>query len=67
MITWLIIGFIVQAIIIIERAIRLPEILGLLDWKDPMTWVGSVGAIIFNVLVWPLAIVAEGINIYYGQ
>lgn len=67
MFTYFIIGLIVQAVIIVERAIRVPEFFSLLDWKDPMTWVGLAAGICYNTILWPVAIFAEIINIYYGQ
>ena len=62
---YLIIGLIVQLIIVVERAIRMPYV-----WKDcghMMWWVGFISTAIFNITVWPLTIVAEGYNIYNNQ
>lgn len=67
MTTYIIIGFIVQAVIIIERAIRVPEFFGLVDWKSWVTWASIVGGILYNVLLWPMTVIAEIINIHYGQ
>ena len=70
MITYFIIGIIVQLVTIIERAIRIPGL-----WRHNnegwQYWIGFwatiiVGSII-NVLVWPLTIICEIINIAHGE
>lgn len=59
MLTYLIIGLIVQAVILIERAIRLSGYWDLLDFKDWRTWVGLLYGITVNTVLWPLTIIME--------
>ena len=60
------IGIIIQAIIVVERAIRFPEI-----WTEGYShlwfWIGFVTTAIYNVMAWPVTIVAETYNIYKNQ
>lgn len=71
MLTYLIIGVIVQACILIERAIRLPELLDFTGREGWKFWVAYIATVIvgcaFNVLIWPVTIVAEIYNIYKHQ
>lgn len=70
MITYFIIGIIVQLVILIERVIRIP---GLCRHNNEgwQYWVGFWATIIvgstINVLVWPLTIICEIINIAHGE
>lgn len=59
MITYFIIGLIVQMVILIERAIRVPEYWTLLEFDKLITWVSLAGGIVINVLAWPLSIIME--------
>lgn len=66
MLTYLIIGLVVQLVILIERFIRLPDLwayMKSLDWK---AWMGMIIGIIINVLAWPLSIVMEIWLIVHG-
>ena len=69
MITYFIIGIIVQLVIIIERVIRIPG-LWLHNNEGRPYWVGFWTTLIvgctINVLVWPLTIICEIINIAHG-
>ena len=59
MLTYLLIGVIVQTVILVERWIRLYDVLNLLDFKDWRTWASLAYAIVVNIVLWPLAIVME--------
>lgn len=59
MLTYLIIGLIVQAVILIERAIRFSDYWDLLDLKDWRTWGGLLYGITVNTVLWPLTIIVE--------
>lgn len=59
MLTYLIIGIIVQLVIMIERTIRIPDLWSLLDVKDWKSWTALLVGIIINVFGWPLSIVME--------
>lgn len=64
MITYFIIGTIIQFVIIIERYVRLTEVRE--AWKSWKTWVGAVVIGIVNIILWPITIVFEVINIKNG-
>ena len=66
MITYLIIGIIVQAVIIIERAIRVPGYFELIDWKDWRLYVGLLYGITVNVALWPIAVFSEILLVVHG-
>ena len=66
MLTYLIIGLIVQAMIMIERAVRVPEYWSVIDFKDWKTYVSITVAIIINVVAWPLSIIMEGWLVIHG-
>ena len=66
MLTYLIIGLIVQMAIIIERAIRVPEYWSLVDFKDWRIQASLVVGIIINVVAWPLSIIMEIFNVIHG-
>ena len=61
MITYFVIGIIVQIVILIERYCRLDEVRVL--WKDKSIygWVFLVSVI--NIVIWPITIVSEIITI----
>lgn len=59
MLTYLIIGIIVQIVIIVERAIRIPDLWTLLELKEWKTWAALAVGIVLNVLAWPLSIIME--------
>lgn len=59
MLTYLIIGIIVQIVILAERAIRIPYYWDLIDFKDWRTWVGLLYGITVNTVLWPLSVVME--------
>lgn len=59
MLTYLIIGLIVQTVVIIERAIRVPDYWSLIDFKDWKTWTAFLYGITVNTLFWPLTIIME--------
>ena len=65
MLTYFVIGIIVQIVIFIERMIRVPEIYQAwwTGWKD---WLMFIGLIAINVAIWPVAIVCEIINVILG-
>lgn len=65
MFTYLIIGLIIQLFIVIERAMRFPEVWE--GWKHFWFWVGFLSTAMINVIVWPVTIVAEAYNIYKNQ
>ena len=66
MLTYLIIGLIVQLAIIIERAIRVPDYWSLIDFKDWKTYGTLAVAIAINVIGWPLSIVMEIWAVIHG-
>ena len=66
MITYFIIGIIVQLAIIAERTIRIPGIWNTDELKRLDFWVGLFSMFIVNVLLWPLTIVCEIFAIIYG-
>lgn len=59
MLTYFIIGLIVQLAIIVERAIRVPEYWTMMEFDKLVTWVSLIVGIIINVLAWPLSIIME--------
>ena len=59
MLTYFIIGIIVQLVIIVERTIRVPEYWDLIDFKDWRIWVGLLYGITVNTLLWPFSIIME--------
>lgn len=61
MITYFVIGIIVQLVILIERYCRLYEVRVL--WKDKGIYVWTLLFSVINVVAWPIAIIAEIINI----
>ena len=61
MITYFVIGIIVQIVILIERYCRLYEVRVL--WKDKGIYVWTLLFSVINVVTWPIAIIAEIINI----
>lgn len=61
MITYFVIGIVVQIIILIERYCRLYEVRVL--WKDKGTYVWTLLFSVINVVTWPIAIIAEIRNI----
>lgn len=67
MITYIIIGIIVQLIITAERAVRFPENWTGEELKHWAFWVIFILYAIFNVISWPLAIVCEIYNIIKKQ
>lgn len=64
MITYFIIGTIIQFVIIIERYVRLMEVRE--AWKSWKTWIGAAVIGIVNIILWPITIVSEVINIKNG-
>ena len=61
MITYFVIGIIVQLVILIERYFRLYEVRVL--WKDNGIYVWTLLFSVINVVAWPIAIISEIINI----
>ena len=61
MITYFVIGIIVQIIILIERYCRLDIVRNV--WKDKGTYVWTLLFSVINVVTWPIAIIAEIRNI----
>ena len=61
MITYFVIGIIVQLVILIERYCRLYEVRVL--WKDKGIYVWTLLFSVINVVAWPIAIISEIINI----
>ena len=61
MITYFVIGIVVQIIILIERYCRLDVVRNL--WKDKGTYVWTLLFSVINVVTWPIAIIAEIRNI----
>ena len=64
--TYLFIGLLVQIVIIIERATRVPEYLALLKLNSLRNWIALTIAIAINVIAWPLSIVMEIWNVING-
>ena len=66
MLTWLFIGTIVQLIIVIERVVR--HVTDFHCEKDEIKWfmLGILIGSIINILIWPISIVCEIINIKRG-
>ena len=61
MITYFVIGIVVQIIILIERYCRLYVVRVI--WKDKGTYVWALLFSVINIVAWPIAIIAEIINI----
>ena len=61
MIIYFVIGIIVQIIILIERYCRLDVVRAL--WKDKDIYVWTLLLSVINIVAWPIAIIAEIINI----
>ena len=61
MITYFVIGIVVQIIILIERYCRLDIVRNV--WKDKGTYVWTLLFSVINVVTWPIAIIAEIRNI----
>ena len=61
MITYFVIGIIVQLVILIERYCRLYEVRVL--WKDKGIYVWTLLLSVINIVAWPIAIISEIINI----
>ena len=61
MITYFVIGIIVQLVILVERYCRLYEVRVL--WKDKGIYVWTLLFSVINVVAWPIAIISEIINI----
>ena len=61
MITYFVIGIVVQIIILIERYCRLYEVRVL--WKDRGIYVWIFLLSVINIVAWPIAIISEIINI----
>lgn len=59
MITYFVIGIIVQLVIIAERAIRFPVLWSNENLKHWIFWVSFIVSCCVNVLSWPLAIICE--------
>lgn len=59
MLTYFIIGLMVQLVILIERFIRLPDLWTIVESMDWQSWLGVFVGIIINVLAWPLSIIME--------
>ena len=61
MITYFVIGIIVQIVILIERYCRLDVVRAL--WKDKDIYVWTLLLSVINIVAWPIAIIAEIRNI----
>ena len=61
MITYFVIGIVVQLVILIERYCRLDVVRNV--WKDKGTYVWTLLFSVINVVTWPIAIIAEIRNI----
>ena len=61
MITYFVIGIIVQIVILIERYCRLDVVRALWKDKDIYVWIFLLSVI--NIVAWPIAIIAEIRNI----
>lgn len=61
MITYFVIGIIVQIVILIERYYRLHVVRVL--WKDKGTYIWIFLLSVINAVTWPITIIAEIINI----
>ena len=61
MITYFVIGIVVQIIILIERYCRLYVVRAL--WKDKDIYVWALLLSVINAVIWPITIIAEIRNI----
>lgn len=70
MITYLLIGLMVQILIIAERIIRGVATVAVLPKMSIIEWAGYITGMLFlsmfNILVWPISIVCEIYNIKKG-
>ena len=68
MITYLLIGVIVQLIIVVERIMR--GVTGWFNLETGLMWVYAMALVLFmcaiNIITWPLTIILEIINIKKG-
>ena len=60
---YIITGIITQLCVFIERAIRFPDLLTGEEWRQWKFWLGLIALGTVNVILWPLTIVCEIINI----
>ena len=66
MLTYFVIGVIVQIAIFIERFIRMPEIYQFW-WSEWKAWIVFIAFIVINVAIWPISIICEIINVIRGE
>ena len=66
MLAYIVVGIIVQIVVFIERFIRIPEIYQFW-WNDWKPWVIFIGFIAINVVLWPISIICEIINVVHGD
>lgn len=62
---YFIIGTGIQLAIIVERFARLPEVRE--AWKSWTTWIMAPLLSIINIIIWPITIICEIINIKNGN
>ncbi len=66
MLTYLVIGLIIQIVVFIERYIRMPEVYQIW-WDEPKSWLIFIGFAAINVSLWPISIICEIINVVHGE
>lgn len=66
MLAYLVVGMVVQIVVFIERYIRMPEIYQSW-WSEGKAWLIFIGFIAINVVLWPISIICEIINVVHGE
>lgn len=66
MFKYFVIGVIVQMIVLMERAVRFPEIYAEIG-NDLAIWASLIVLSLINVLLWPISIICEIFHVANGQ
>jgi hypothetical protein len=66
MLTYFVVGLIVQIIIFIERFIRIPELYQFW-WNSWKAWILFIVFMFINIALWPVSIICEIINVVRGE
>lgn len=67
MLKYFVIGMIAQTIVLIERAVRLPKVRNVYKEGGWIFFTGLIIGSLLSVLIWPVQIIIESINIIHGQ
>ena len=64
MLTYLLIGLVIEGVVILERIAR--NVVGEPEGWTFGTWMTFLGLVTFNILIWPITLVSEIYNIKLG-